>query len=155
METPSRKLQTKWLPRTLSNCQVSTTPESQSKQSAEPHSGKQKTQYSDNRRMKQTGHQHPMSFTPKYIAQDDEARIAQLWLPSRTDVNCQESTTPQGQRRQGTEPKQQQAEGTEPIQSKEELDRPRQATQNHSIQRSLAHDEKARPHATTALIQTR
>ena len=45
METPSRKLQTNRLPRPLSNCQVSMTPESQSKERAEPQSGKQKTQY--------------------------------------------------------------------------------------------------------------
>ena len=45
METPSRKLQTNRLPRPLSNCQVSMTPESQSKERAEPQSGKQKAQY--------------------------------------------------------------------------------------------------------------
>ena len=79
----------------------------------------------------------------------------QLRQSSRLAVNQQGSTTSQRQRRQGTEPKQQQAESTEPRQSKEELDRSRQATQDHSIQRLLAQDEEARPHATTALIQAR
>ena len=74
METSSRKLQTKWLPRTPSNCQVSITPESQSRQRPEPYSGKQKAQYQDNLGMRQTGHRHPMPLIPKELAQDDEAR---------------------------------------------------------------------------------
>ena len=65
METPSRKLQTNRLLRPLSNCQVSMTPESQSKERAEPHSGKQKAQYQNNLRMKQIGHRHPMPLIPK------------------------------------------------------------------------------------------
>ena len=45
MATSSRRLRTKWLPSTLSNCQVSSTPESQSRQGPEPYSSKQKAQY--------------------------------------------------------------------------------------------------------------
>ena len=77
----------------------------------------------------------------------------QLRSSFRLDSNCQASTTPQGQHRQGTEPHISQPKAQNQVKPGTKKNRPK--AHCPSTQRVLAQDEVVKPHASVATPQAR